>query len=231
MAKQEAFKDMDIRKLKQYRTPVGEAALCFLTEPSTEFNEDGVYVVKLKFKADDPKVVKMLQVIDEAADAAYQEVYDLAETPREKKAIIRATKSYKFEEDEDGNETGYVLVNFKRNATRKDRKTGSKSAIRLPMFNNVLTPINNEDIELWNGSELVVAFKLIPFSKSIGVGVSHRMEAVQVIRAVVGGAGGNGESYGLEAMDDEIEEEKEQEVRSGTKSDTPSMDTGEDTDY
>lgn len=224
MAKQEAFKDLDIRKLKQYRTPVGEAALCFLTSPSTEFNEDGVYTVKLRFKADDPKIINLLKVIDAAADAAYQEVYDLAETPRDKKAITRATKSYKFEEDNDGNETGYVLINFKRNATRKDRKTGEKKAIHLPMFNNVLTPVNCEDIDLWNGSELIVAFKLVPFSKSIGVGVSHRMEAVQVIKAVVGGAGGNAESYGFTEIDDGMEE-------NDTGNGSTKLGESEDTDY
>lgn len=201
MARQtETFKDVDIRKLPQYSTPIGIAAQCFLTKPSTEYDEDGAYFVKLKLPADEPATKKLLKIIDKAIDDAFSTAEEKAETGKERKALKRATPSYKMEEDEDGVETGNVLINFKRKAVRTT-KDGDKKPIRLPLYDAGLRPIDPNEIELWGGSEIVIAFKLVPFNVgSVGVGVSHRLEGVQVIKAVAGGDNRTAESFGFTKM-------------------------------
>lgn len=233
MAKQaDTFKDVDIRKLPQYCTPVAEAAQCFLTKPSTEYDEDGQYFVKIKLEADAPETKKLLKIIDRAADEAFSTAEERAETGKERKALKRAEPSYKMEEDEDGNETGYVLINFKRKAVRTT-KDGTKKPIRLPLYDSVLNPISPDEIELWGGSEIIISYKLVPFNVgSVGVGVSHRLEAVQVIKAVSGGDNRTGDSFGFTKTSGftgaEANEDDEDEGESDTDA---SMDEEADSDF
>lgn len=225
MAKQaDTFKDVDIRKLPQYCTPIAEATQCFLTKPSTEYDPDGSYFVKIKLEADHPATKKLLRIIDKASEEAFETALSKAATPKEKKDIKRAEPSYKMEEDEEGNGTGYVLINFKHKAVRVT-KDGEKKPFRLPIFDAGLKAVSPDEVDLWSGSELVIAFKLAPFHVgSVGVGVSHRLEGVQIIKAVSGGDGRSAESFGftkttgftgaeIEA-DDEDEEERSETTTS-----------------
>lgn len=198
MARQsDTFKDVDIRKLPQYCTPIGIAKQCFLTKPSTEYDPDGQYFVKIKLEADDPATKKLLRIIDKASEEAFATAQERAETPKDRKALKRAEPSYSMEEDDNGVETGCVLINFKRKAARTT-KDGEKKPIRLPLFDAGQALLDPDEIDLWGGSEVVIAFKLVPFNVgSVGVGVSHRLEAVQVIKAVSGGDNRTAESFGF----------------------------------
>ena len=125
-----------------------------------------------------------------------------------------------MEEDEDGNETGNVLFNFKRKAVRIDKK-GNEKPVKLVLFDSVGRPVEQEGLELWGGSEIAVAFKLVPFyTAGVGVGVSHRIEAIQIIKAVAGGDNRSAEQFGFKkhegfiggdsaVRDDEDDEEAE----------------------
>lgn len=227
-ATNDVFKNLDIRTLKQHNTPIGKAALCFLNKPSTEYNEDGVFFVKMRFNADEPATKKLIKIIDDAAQAAYQAAYEAAETPRAKKEVVKAKPSYWIEEDDDGNPTGYVTVNFKRAAVRKD-KEGNKKPVRIPLFDVVGRPVDTDEVEIWGGSELIISFKLLPYNKQIGVGVSHRLEAVQVIKAVSGGDNRTAADFGFKAVEiDEENEGGEEKTNSETAS---AMGDGDDGDY
>lgn len=219
------FKDTDIRKLPINHTPVGIAAAVFLTEPSTEYDEDGQYFIRLKFKTGTAECEKLITLIDEARQQAFDAAMELLESPKEKKNLKLAEPSYKEEEDEDGNPTGFTVFNFKRKAIRTDRK-GNVKDVKIPLYDSVLQPIiDRENLEIWSGSELAIAFRLTPYyTERIGVGVSHRIEAVQILKAVSGGDNRKGEDFGFKAQSggftggEEEEEQEEEETPTAPRS-------------
>lgn len=198
-AKRESiFKDIDVRKLDQHTTAVGELAFGYITEPSTEYDEKGQYFLKLRFPAESKEAKRLIKIIDDAAQQAYDMAMERIESAAERKKLKRADPSYSMEEDEDGNETGNVLFNFKRKAVRVDKK-GNEKPVTLRLFDSIGRPVEQEGLELWGGSEIAVAFKLVPFyTAGVGVGVSHRIEAIQIIKAVAGGDGRTAEQFGFQ---------------------------------
>ena len=186
--KKNIFADVDIRALKQHTTPVGIATSAFIIVPSTEYDENGQYFVRLKLKTDDKATQKLIKLIDDSREWAFNEAVERLELPKDKKACKMADPSYKTEEDEDGNETGYTIFNFKRKAVRMT-KNGDLKPITLPLFDSMLQPVDREGLDVWSGSEIAVAFKLCPFyTPQVGAGVSHRLEAIQLIKVVSGGS-------------------------------------------
>lgn len=219
--KKNIFSDVDIRTLKQYVTPIGIATSAFIIVPSTEYDENGQYFVRLKLKTTDKGTQKLIKLIDDAREWAFNEAVERLETPKEKKAVKAADPSYKTEEDEDGNETGYTIFNFKRKAVRTT-KNGDIKPITLPLFDSMLQPVDREGLDVWSGSEIAVAFKLCPFyTPQVGAGVSHRLEAIQLIKVVSGGGDSRSATeFGFErnetgfaqatADDEDIEDEEEE---------------------
>lgn len=217
LKRESIFKDIDVRKLPQYTTAVGELAFGYITEPSTEYDEKGQYFLKLKFPASSKEAKRLVKIIDEAAQQAYDMAMERIESAAERKKLKRADPSYALEEDEDGNETGNIIFNFKRKATRIDKK-GNEKPLKLVLFDSVGRNVEQEGLELWGGSEIAVAFKLVPFyTAGVGVGVSHRIEAIQIIKAVAGGDNRSAEQFGFKkhegfmamAEEDDVEEEEE----------------------
>lgn len=232
------FKDIDVRKLPQHTTAVGELAFGYITEPSTEYDEKGQYFLKLKFPAESKEAKRLVKIIDDAAQEAYAMAMERIESAAERKKLKRADPSYSMEEDEDGNETGNILFNFKRKATRTDKK-GNEKPVKLVLFDSVGRPVEQEGLELWGGSEIAVCFKLVPFyTPGVGVGVSHRIEAIQIITAVAGGDGRSAEQFGFtkhegytspEAATDADDADEEAEPDNGGTADA--ADAEEDGDY
>lgn len=61
-----------------------------------------------------------------------------------------------------------------------------------------MKPAPKDGLEVWGGSELVVSFRLVPFyTAGVGAGVSHRLEAIQLLKVVTGNSA-NAEEYGFE---------------------------------
>lgn len=195
------FKDIDVRKLEIHTTGVGELVCGWITEPTYEYDEKGQYYIKLRFKAESKEAKRLVKIIEDAAQNAFDMAQERIESVAERKKLKRAIPSYSLEEDEEGNETGNILFNFKRKAVRTDKK-GNEKPVRITMFDSVGRPIEQDGLELWSGSELAVAFKLIPFyTAGVGVGVTHRIEAVQVVKAVAGGDTRTAEQYGFTEHD------------------------------
>lgn len=225
------FHDVDIRKLKQHVTPVGVAVSAFITAPSTEYDEDGQYFVKLKLPTKDKSTQQLIRLIDTEAKAAYNDALERLETPAERKKCKQADVSYKPEEDDEGNETGYTLFNFKRKAVRKDKNDNIKP-VKLPLFDSMGRVVDPEGLDVWGGSEIAIAFKLVPFyTPQVGVGVSHRIEAIQLITVVSGGDQRTADDFGFQKQeggftgtggddsdeDDAAEEETEDESTDDSK--------------
>lgn len=220
--KKNIFSDIDSRKLAIYVTPVAEAALAFVTTPSTEYKENGQYFIRIRLKADDKETQTLVDLIEKERKAAFDMAMERLETPKEKKALKLATPAYHAEEDDDGNETGYIVFNFKRNATYTDKKSGKLKALVLPIFDSMGQPVDKDGLEVWSGSIVTVAFRLKPFYTSqLGVGVTQHLEAVQLIK-VVSGSAKTADGYGFKKQqggfveeakdtDDDADEESSEE--------------------
>lgn len=180
-------------------TPIGEALWPKLYEPDTKFDPDGVYSVKLRIDKED--AYPLIEAFDAIVHERFEAEQEAAKNARERNKIKMADPCYTFEEDEDGNETGYVLMNFKSKASGVSKKTGKPWKRTIPVFDSKRSPIDLSSITIGNGSKIKVAYTASPFyTASIGVGISLRLEAVQVIELVEYGVR-SADGYGFSEED------------------------------
>lgn len=178
-------------------TPKGVLVYPKLTTPDTKFDPAGVYKTALRLPAGVAQ--PLIDKIEAAIDAKFEETLkELA--PAKRKLLKRADKPYKEVYDEEGNETGEFIFNFKVPAVGKN-KAGKTWSNKPTIVDAKGKPAA---IEPWTGSEGKVAFQLNPFATAIGVGVGLRLKAVQITKLVQGG-GANfafGEEEGFEYDED-----------------------------
>ena len=185
-------------------TPAGEAVFPRLVEPSTKFDDDGVYSLKLRIK-DSPEADKLIAQIEAVQEQAFNAAIEAALNPVAKKKIKRAEPSYTRDLDRDtGEDTGHWLFNFKMKASGVSKKTGKAWTRKPALFDSKGKPITHftKNEELWSGSIVKVAFELRPFvSPSFGAGCSQTLQAVQVIECV-SGDGKTAQAYGFDEEED-----------------------------
>tara|TARA_R100000353_G_scaffold27510_5_gene23194 strand:+ start:5133 stop:5771 length:639 start_codon:yes stop_codon:yes gene_type:complete len=195
-----------------FTTKKGEAVYPHLSRPDTKFDKDGHYKVNLKMSKEDAQ-----PVIDLINDLHNRNVEELSKT---KKNVKIAPMPYFDEEDDDGNPTGKVIIKFK-----------SKAAYKPAIYDAGKPPKLIKESDIWGGSELRVGGTAVPFhTAAIGAGITIRIRAVQVIKYVEGGGGGD--KYGFSAEDggfvgEKLETPKSDEptVYSDKKSSTPPQST------
>lgn len=181
---------MAIKKLPLFKTPAGVAVYPHLTKPDTRFVPEGQYQVKLRIPSEEA------QDLIESLDKAFAEAQETAKEKNPGKKIKEATKPYVTEEDEEGNETGNIVVSFKCKAQITDKQGNTR--VNSPKIFDSKNKEFPKDEEIWGGSTLRVAFNAIPYYTAMaGAGISLRLKAVQIIDLVSGGGGGNGASYGF----------------------------------
>ncbi|MCQ4158784.1 hypothetical protein NON00_02430 [Roseomonas sp. GC11] len=185
---------------KIHQSRVGTGVWPKVNKPDTKFKAEGEYTVKLRLSDED--VADIRRQIEDAlpeAKAAAQEV--VAEALKKKKRMTVAaepTLPITPEVDEEGNDTGTVLVKFGTKASWKDRKTGEIKYRVLPLFNAKGRPTK---AEVWSGSKLKVAYTLNPWANpKAEYGVSLRLEAVQIIE-LAGPGQRDASGYGFGAED------------------------------
>ena len=202
------FSDTDIRTIPINRTPTAETVCAFITEPSTEYDDDGQFFIRIRLKTASKECKSLIAAIDDARDKAYKQAEEKLTTPKERNALKMADTSYKEEQNDDGEETGYTTFNFKRKAYRLD-KNGEKKSVTLPIFDTYGKPVQTEGLDIWSGSLVSVAYRLVPFyTAQLGVGVSHRIEAVQLNKLVSGG-GKSAADYGFAVTESTDDDESE----------------------
>lgn len=177
---------------KVFTTPKGIASYPWLTKPDTKFKAAGEFSVRLKIPAEE--AAGLVAMIEEAREKSAIDAK--AENP--KKQIKKADPPYKPELDDEGNETGNLLFNFKQGAVIKT-KAGEVINVTIRVFDAKGNPLVGKIVGA--GSTVKVAFQLNPFyTAQIGAGVSLRLKAVQVID-LIEPQGGSAESYGFEQED------------------------------
>lgn len=196
-------------------TPVGTLVYPKLNTPDTKFKADGEYQGKIRLSAEDSEKVialyeKELKAYWPIAKAELeQKVKDATTGPAKAKAkkaleeMKEADRPFKPAYDDDGNETGEYEFNFKSPASflkDKGKTTEKKVPIKLDFFDAKGKPLKVVP-EIWGGTSACVAGELRPFSMPIGVGLSLRLKAVQIIELQSAGGARNAGSYGFGAQD------------------------------
>lgn len=178
------------------------------------------YQGKKSFKTDlivDPNVDGVQPFLDEveaAADASFeatkvelQAKINGAKNGKDKKkaqeTLDKLERHLPFfpEEDDDGNETGNVVIRFSKNAEFKDQKTGEMVQTKVHHFDSNGEPIKRPRA-IWGGSQIKVAADVFPFYNPSGdkAGVSLRLQGVQIIELITGG-GASAKSMGFGKVD------------------------------
>lgn len=178
------------QKFERFQTPIGTAVFPHLTEADRKFDQKGVYHTKLAIPAEDAQ--ELVDQLEAARDRYAEEV-------RSEKAKYKRYKLADVCEDEvddEGNDTGRLIFKFKRPASFE--KDGEVKRINPPaIFDAANNPLDS--VDLWGGSEIIIAGHIRPYAmdSTKQIGVSLRVDGVQILNLVTGGAR-TAEDFGFE---------------------------------
>jgi len=184
-------------------TPAGRASYPWLIQPDTKFNPEGVFKVSLIMDKADPAVEALLEQIETLAQEAFDSAKAHLSDKKPKNWQIALKKLEKFEPfedeyDDEGNETGNVIVSFKQAATIKD-KSGNAKPYVIRFFDSKGKTID-KPTSLYGGSVLKINSQVASFYAGglNKAGVTLRIAAVQIIKLVTSsGGGGSASDYGF----------------------------------
>jgi hypothetical protein len=180
----------------------GTAIYPYLNSPDTKWKPEGEFKVKVRYSDEDAAGIR------ENFEAGMVEAEKLAKAfaakqlkeKKKKIAIKEADPSIVPEYDEQGEETGFTLVNFKSTASGVSKKTGKPWKRTIALFdangNAMRKPV-------YSGSELIMAYSASPWCNPKGeYGVKFQIEGVQVVKLVSeGGAVRSASSLGFGKVD------------------------------
>lgn len=174
-------------------SPKGEARYAWITNPKTQFKQDGEYTLDVVFPLDE--VEDFIATLDELNDKFFEKAKEGVK-PTIAKGFVKG-HPYKMEEDEEGNETGNVIITFKTDAIITSKKTGKTWSGKPNLFDAFGRKIEY-DIKVGNGSVVKVAFLARPKGKNPlnAYGVKLVLKAVQIIE-LIEWDDGNAGSYGF----------------------------------
>lgn len=190
------------KKFQGVVTPVGIAKFPWITAPDVEHNKDGVFHTNLLLNPDEKSTKELVKTIDSVIEAHVTSL-------KEAKVFKKSTKinyPYKEDEDKEGNETGLLAIKFKRNQTIT-KQTGEIVKVKVPIVDKNGKVVKNPP-PIYGGSKIAIRADLVPYPRegdkpgSIGVGVSLRIVAVQLIEPAE-----YERDYGFEQHDDGYEAE------------------------
>ena len=210
------------RKTVKGTTPAGEALFPKLTEPDTKFNPDGDYTVKIRLSEKDGQALleTMRELIADEVEIAKSKCKSKLELSKIK-IVSDDSLPIKHELNEDAEPTGSFLFSAKQRASGISQKTGKKWMREVPLFDEKGKLITSkEGLSIWGGSIIRVAYEISSFNTAIGIGISSRLTAVQIIE-LRSGSSGTAESYGFDVVEDDEEETTFSDENTG----------GEDGDY
>jgi hypothetical protein len=173
------------KQLPRITTPKGVAKYPWLSNPDTQFDADGVYKIDLIIPAGE--CTELCAALDAAADEAFELAKSKAKSPVIAKQIKRADP-YTAALDDAGEDTGKILFRFKMKA-KVTMKDGTVKTMKPFIF-------DAKGVQLavcpavYGGSVCKVNFSPSPYyaANNKQAGVSLRINAVQIIELVTGGA-------------------------------------------
>lgn len=189
-------------KFKKFLTPIGVSIFPKLNAPDTKFKPLGEFNTKLRLTAEEAQ-----PLIDtyEAELAAFFEAEkaelmkgDGKSKAKAKALKLAADKPFKPEYDEEGEETGNFIINFKM--PHRIEREGKPPLLLYPDIFDASSPkpLKNPP-EIWGGTKMRVAGEMRPFNTAIGVGLSLRLQAVQIVElSTKGSRDADGYGFGQE---------------------------------
>ena len=181
-------------------SPAGIAVWPYLNSPDTKFDNGGAgeykVSVKLTEAAAQPVIDKLQKILDQ-----YQ-AEEISQNPKVKQFTPRLP--IEEEVDDQGNLTGNWLLKVKQKA--QITTANGIVDMKVALFDAKRRPTN---AEIGGGSTLKVATTIVPYTmpSNKSVGISLRLNAVQVINLVEGGKDGDGSMFDEEdGFTDEVSE-------------------------
>lgn len=221
-------------------TPIGTLIWPKLASPD-DYKGKKTYSAKIRLNEEDSqaliaKIEAELAKFWPIAKAELEEKLAEAKTGKQKaeakkalEEMAEAEKSYKPAYDDDGNETGEYEFNFKMpdHFMGKDKKPVFMKPDVFDAKGKVLKVVP----EVWGGTTAIVAGELRPYSMPIGVGISLRLKAVQLIELAGAGGQKDASSYGFGQQEGYEGSDEEPEGTDSTSSESDGGDTPSSTDF
>jgi hypothetical protein len=163
--------EQGMSKSKKMTTPRGTAVWPKLNEADKTFEPKGVFSTEVRLSAEDsaPMIEELTKILED---------YYAEAVKKEKKKLKRADLPWKAVTDDSGKETGEFSFRFKMTA-RIDTEDGKTIEQRPVLFDAKMRPMSDR---VGGGSIVRVGFEPHPwFVPALGVGMSLRLKAVQVI--------------------------------------------------
>lgn len=196
------------KRLERFTSPVGIAVFPKLNVADTKFDAAGVYSVKLKFRADEPAVQKLIARIDACMEQAKAEA-NSKKKPGQK--VKDCDPPYKLVYDDQEQETGEVEIKFsaKASGTTKD---GRRWERKLALFDRFGKP--TEEV-VRGGASVMVSYSPAPWcNPKLDYGTKLYLEAAQV--KANAGAARAASDFGFAA---DAQEESDEEVAPAASAD------------
>lgn len=166
-------------------TPRGRAIFPKLDKPDTKWKAEGQYSVKLSLppesveKYREPIAAMLAKYVEETREKLKS---GDGKAKAKAKTLTVNDAFFSDEVDDDGENTGNIIVNFKMTASGVSKKDGKPWSRKPAVFDakgkslKVCPPV-------WGGSVLIVAGEAVPYytPKDNLCGVTLRLEGVQII--------------------------------------------------
>jgi hypothetical protein len=179
------------------QTPPFVAVWPKLQTPDTKFKAEGEYSVRARLDPAGPGVEAFRTKLDGLVADSLAKAQE--ENPKFAK-VMKAVSPIKPELDDNGDETGFLILGLKKTAQVTSKKDGKVYNFRVNLYDAGLRPLA-EGVQIGNGSLMVASFEpyLYFSAKDKEAGVSCRLEAVQVLD-LVQYQGRDGASFGFQAV-------------------------------
>jgi hypothetical protein len=227
-------------KKKPLITPAGIAAHCYINTPDTKWKDKGEYKTGLVLSGEaaeaivkdaDERLAQMRES-DEYAELEKKRVeHNKKNKGNPKKQIdeLEEHLPYKKELDDEGEETGNIILKFSTAASGVSKKTGKPWTKKLDIFD---AKGNRVTKTVWSGSTIKVAYTVGEFyaTPNVGFGVKFYLEAVRVLELVEGGSrsakgyGFDDEEEGYDASGDAADESNDETTSEGGEGDDEETD-------
>lgn len=186
-------------KGKTLITPKGKALWCKVTTPDRKFNTKGEFATDLVLDPSDANVAKFLGDLQAMLDEASEQQRGELKAPKNKTLKVRELTKPQY--DEEGEETGLVIMSFKMKDV-DDREVGDN---KIVVFDSNAKEIKN--IPLVGNDSIVkiqAYFKPYYMPSDNSMGISKYWKGLQIIKLnEYSGASG----FGKEDGDYEVDED------------------------
>ena len=160
-------------------TPATEVLYPKVVDADTKYKAEGEYSVKMRMTGD------MAKDITTAVEKCKAVAEDMFREEKGKKAkIVYQDFPLKAETSEDGEETGFLLINAKMTASGVSKKTGKTWNMRPAIWDAHRQAINPKGLKIGSGSICKVAINIRPYYFGGKCGVSIKLEAIQILKLV-----------------------------------------------